>query len=379
MNFDEIRKKIDNIDNEMTRLFEDRMALISEITDYKMKKNSPILGTARERDIINRVTEQQTDEMAQYTKIFFTTLFDISRSYQSRRMYINSNMAEEIKSALLNTSKIFPNSAAVACQGIEGANSQFACEKLFSRPTIMYMNSFDAVFTAVDKGLCNYGILPIENNLHGSVTEVYDLMKKYKFYIARSIKLKINHVLLANKGTKLEEINEIYSHEQAFAQCSKYLESLKGVKVIPCENTAVAAKKVFDSGKNNIAAISSMNCAELYNLGVLATDIQNSDNNYTRFICISKDMEIYPGANKISLIFTIPHRPGSLYRIISKFSALGINMTKLESRPIPGSDFEFMFYIDFEGYVHSEEILNLICEMENSPDFFAFLGNYYEA
>ncbi len=379
MKLEDSRKIIDDIDNKIKELFLKRMETVQEVAAYKLANNLPVLNSQREREIIARITDDMDDQMAGYTKSLFTTLFDISRSSQNRNLRkAVSKTEEEINTALNTTPQLFPKSAIIACQGIEGANSQIACDKLFDRPKIMYMNSFDSVFTAVDKGLCQYGILPIENSLHGSVVEVYDLMKKYSFHIVRSVKVKINHMLLANIGTKLSDIKEIYSHEQALAQCSDYLKELSGVKIIPCENTAVAAKKVLESGRNDVAAISSQSCAELYNLCILNDKIQNSSNNYTRFICISKKLEIYPGSNKISIMFTVPHRPGSLYSLISKFSVLGVNLTKLESRPIPERDFEFMFYIDFEGSVYADEIKHIISSLEESPEPFEFLGNYSE-
>lgn len=378
-NLDIVRREIDEIDNELTRLFEKRMGLVMEVAEYKRDNNLPVLNSLREREIVSRVTKNQNDEMAEYTKVLFNTLFDLSRSYQSQRLCDSPLTKTRIKEALCNTAELFPKSAVVACQGIEGSNSQTACEKLFKRPNIMYFNTFEAIFQAVDKGLCKYGMLPIENSLHGSVTAVYDLMNRYNFHIARSVKLKIDHCLLVKQGTKLSDITEIYSHEQALGQCSIYLKGLEGVKIIPCENTAAAAKLIADSNRKDVAAICSKQCAELYGLAVLTDEIQNSDNNYTRFICISKDMEIYSGANKISLMFAIPHRPGSLYAIISKFSALGVNLAKLESRPISGKDFEFMFYIDVDGSVHDESIMNLICQLENGPELFTFLGSYSEA
>ncbi len=375
---DEIRDEINKVDDEIARLFERRMSLAADVGNVKRELGLPIINTARERDIITRVTAEQPEELAEYSKVLFTTLFDLSRSYQNRKLFLNEQTAQAIRAAVETTPQLFPKSGIVACQGIEGANSQLACEKLFSRPNILYFNSFDAVFAAVEKGMCRYGILPIENSLHGSVTSVYDLMKKYKFHIAKSVKVKINHTLLAKPGVKLSEIKEIYSHEQALAQCSEFLKNNSSIKVTACENTAIAAQNVANSDRSDIAAISTANCAELYNLAILSTEIQNSDNNYTRFICISKQLEIYPGANRISLMFTIPHRSGSLYSVISKISALGVNLTKLESRPIPGKDFEFMFYIDIEAPIYAEETLNLICQLEAGSDSLTFLGSYTE-
>ena len=243
----------------------------------------------------------------------------------------------------------------------------------------MYFNSFEGVFTAVEKGLCQYGILPIENSSYGSVGTVYDLMQNYNFHIVKGIRLRISHNLMAKPGTKMSDIKEIVSHEQAIGQCGDFLKDLKDVKITICENTAIAAKIVAESDRNDIAAISSKECVDLYGLEILKKHIQISDNNYTRFICISKKLEIYPGANRISLILSLPHVPRSLYHTIAKFAALGVNLTKLESRPIPGSDFEFMFYFDLDASVYSPELINLLSELESQPETFVFLGCYTEA
>lgn len=242
----------------------------------------------------------------------------------------------------------------------------------------MYFNTFESVFQAVEKGFCRYGILPIENSLYGSVTEVYDLMSKYNFHIARSVRIKIDHALLAKKGTKLSDIREIVSHEQALGQCADFIKSLGDVRVTVYPNTAEAARAVAERGRDDIAALASHDCASLYGLSVLKTNVQNSDNNHTRFICIAKDIEIYPGANRVSLMLTLPHRPGSLYRLMAKFAALGLNLTKLESRPIEGMDFEFMFYFDIEADVCSEAVLGLLGDLDNAPETFNFLGAYSE-
>jgi chorismate mutase/prephenate dehydratase len=337
-----------------------------------------VLDRSRERDILTRVTENVSPELEVYIKTLFLTLFSLSRSYQNALMAQGSPLAADITKAVAETPTIFPTKAVVACQGVEGAYSQITAEKLFSLPNIMYFNSFEGVFQAVEKGLCRYGILPIANSSHGSVTQVYDLMKKHNFHIVKALKLKIDHSLLVKQGCDMAGVKEIFSHEQAIGQCSEFLESLKGVKVTMVENTAVAAQMVAESDRSDIAAISSHDCAELYGLSALQVNVQNNSNNFTRFICISKKLEIYPGADKISLMLSVPHRPGSLYEMISKFSVLGLNLTKLESRPIPEKDFEFMFYFDIEASVNSEPVVNLLCEIASGTDQFDFLGNYSE-
>jgi len=375
---DEIRSRIDKIDEELVRLFTERLSLVDEIAEKKKEEKLPVRDPAREREIVSRLTQGKPDSIAGYTKTLFTTIFDLSRSHQAKQMGAPSKVVTDIKAALETTPSLFPKSAVVACQGLEGANSITACDRLFERPSIMYFNTFEGVFGAVDKGLCQYGILPIENSLHGSVTDIYDLMKKYRFSIVQSVKLKINHVLLAKHGVKITDIRKIYSHEQALGQCSEFLKSAN-IETEACENTAMAAKMISEDDAKDVAAISSIQCAELYNLSVLNDDIQNSDDNYTKFICISKHLEIYPGAKKISLMTTVPHRPGSLYRLMAKFAALGINLTKLESRVMPNKDFESVFYIDFDVSVYDDAMFNLFTQLEGGNEKFVFLGCYTEA
>ncbi|MBQ7972621.1 MAG: chorismate mutase [Lachnospiraceae bacterium] len=377
MDLKDLRVQIDGIDDQLVELFKKRLDIATEVARAKEAQGLPILNSAREREIVNRLTQELDDEMAGYVKILYTTLFDLSRAHQAECMKKHSVIGEKIEKALKETPELFPKSATVACQGIEGANSTIACEKMFARPSILYFNNFEGVIAAVEKGLCQYGILPIENSLHGSVIENYDLMNKHHFYIVNSIKIKINHFLLAKPGTKKEDIKVVYSHEQAIGQCSELLKSMN-VEVIPCENTAIAAKKVAESNDPGVAAISSRQCAELYNLSIVEENLQNNENNYTKFVCISKKLEIYPGAKKISLMLTLPHKPGALYELMAKFTALGINLTKLESRPIPNRDFEFMFYFDLDVSVYDKAVFNLFSQLENGMESFEFMGCYNE-
>lgn len=375
MDIESLRNEIDKTDDGIVELFKKRMRICGDVAEYKKQNNKPVCDSQRERELLKKV-EKQGEEFGDYTKVLFSTIMDLSRSYQYKCILPETELMKNLKKAAANI-LLFPTKAVVACQGIEGAYSQLACEKLFKSPEIMYFGSFEGVFQAVDKGLCRYGILPLENSTAGSVNMVYDLMSKYKFYISKSVRLHIGHSLLAKRGTELKDIREIFSHEQAINQCSEFLKDLKNVKITVCENTATAAKAVADSERNDIAAIASKNCTELYNLVVIPSSIQNTDSNYTRFICISKTLEIYPGADKTSMILTLPHKPGSLYRIMSMFYTRGINITKLESRPIPGKDFEFLFYFDVESSVYSDEFTELIKELENLEQF-TYLGTYSE-
>ncbi len=378
MDIKELRKNIDRIDSELVDLIKERMETAAKIGEYKKENGLPIYDAMRERELLDKVAGKAGEEFANYTRVLYGTMMDVSKAYQRKLFCKKSNIAEKMQKAIEKTDMLFPESAVVACQGVEGAYSQIACEKLFKNPSIMYFQNFEDVFKAVDKKLCKYGVLPIENSTAGSVNKIYDLMSKYKFHIVRGTRLQVGHALLAKRGVELSDVKEIYSHEQAINQCSEFLSAHSDIKVTICENTAVAARMVSELDREDAAALSSPGCAELYSLSTLKDNVCDYTGNYTRFICISKDLEVYPGANKTSLMMKIPHKPGSLYRIISRFNALGINLEKLESRPKPGSDFEFLFYFDIGASIYSKELFELMCEIEDELDGFKYLGSYTE-
>ena len=311
MNMDELRSRIDEIDTEMVELYKKRLDIADQIGAYKREKGLPIYDSERERRLLNKVGEQAGDRHENGVRAMFGLLMDQSRTQQLLASGRISALEEMISGAVRETEPLFPPKAMVACQGVEGAYSQIACEKLFQAPSIMYCKTFESVFSAIESGLCRYGILPIENSLAGSVNSVYDQMIRHHFYIVRSTRIKIDHTLLALPGVKLEDIREIYSHEQAINQCSEFLNRHKDWHINICSNTAAAAKMLQESGRRDAAAISSGNCAPLYGLTHIADDIQNNSNNHTRFICISKRLEIYPGADRTSLMLVLPNRPGS--------------------------------------------------------------------
>ena len=378
MDMHELRSRIDNIDDQLVKLFVERMEVAEKIGAYKKENNLPVFDPGRERNKLQDVAEKAGPEIAQYTRVLYAMLFELSRSHQSRTTTQMTQLNASITASIESTPKLFPQSPMVACQGVEGAYSQIACEKIFKSPSIMYFKNFEGVFNAIEQGLCQYGILPIENSTAGSVKKVYDLMIHHNFSIVRSFRLKIDHNLLAKPGTKMEDIREIYSHEQAINQCTDFLKKFPNAKIIPVENTAVAAKMVAQSDCTDVAALSSRNCEELYGLTCLAPSVQDKGNNRTRFICISKNLEIYPGADKTSIMMVLPHKPGALYKILARMYVLGINVIKLESRPIPDRDFEFMFYFDLETSIYSQEFVRLICELDDLCEEFKYLGSYSE-
>lgn len=374
----ELRGKIDSIDAQLVDLFKQRMAVSRDIAAYKKEHSMPTLDAGRERALLAKVGTQAGEELAEYTESVFRSILAAGRSYQNQCSGVKSQVYETIRRALDTTPELFPQRAVVACQGIEGAYSQIACDSIFKSPSILYFNTFEHVFKAVETGMCQYGILPIENSTAGSVNAIYDLMTRHNFSIVRAARLKVSHNLLAKHGAKLEDIREVFSHEQAINQCSNYLAGLKGVKVTVAENTAMAARMVAQSDRTDVAALSSRFCGEAYGLNLLQTNVQDQDNNYTRFICISKNPEIYPGADRTSLMMTLPHKPGSLYNVLSKFYSLGINLRKLESRPLPDREFEFMFYFDLECSVYAPEMERLFRDLEEESEQFRYLGTYNE-
>ena len=376
MDLNEIRVRIDAVDNQLLKLFLERMELAEEVAAYKQAHNLPILNKERERAVLAKVTAAAGDK-ERYAYHLYSTLFELARSRQAELISSPTKVAAQVKAARAAGSAVFPQTGLVACQGVEGANSQAACDRLLPRGNIVYVKTFEAVVSAVESGLCKFGVLPIENSSNGSVRAVYELLQNRNLSIVRSTRLCIRHELLALPGVKLEDITEIYSHQQAIGQCSKFLNKL-GVRVIPCDNTAMAAKMVAESGNRHAAAISSHPCAVLYGLDTVSADIQDSDNNYTRFICVSKDPVIYEGASRISLILACDNKPGALYEILSKLAALGINMTKLESCPVTGRNFEFIFFLELEASVADPSVLAMLEELERSCASFNFLGSYAE-
>lgn len=378
MDLNEIRDKIDKVDDQIIELFAQRMELSNEVAQYKRAKGIPVIDMTRERDKRNKIFEKSPKEVRDYLPQLYSVVFELSRSYQNRLNGVGNALVQSIQEAIDTTPKLFPANISVACQGCEGANSQIACDRLIHGAKIMYFEDFEGVFAAIDTGFCKYGVIPIENSLAGSVNQVYDLMQRHQFHIVRSVRQKIDHNLLVKPGVKFEEIREIYSHPHALSQCSAFLSSLKDVKALPSQNTAVAAQMVATSERRDIAALASRACIKLYGLECLKPAVQDKDNNYTRFICISKDLQIFPGADRTSLMVSVSHEPGSLYRILSRFYALNVNLIKLESRPLPDRDFEFMFYFDVEASVHDPRFKQLIAELQGVCESFTYLGSYSE-
>ncbi len=374
----DIRKEIDSIDTQIVELFKRRMSCADAVAAYKRAHDLPVLDRSRERELLSRRAAQVPEGMKVYTEVLFELLMEASRNRQGERLGTGGHTVEQIRDALAHSPELFPRDAYVACQGVEGAYQQIATDRIFRHANIGYFDTFDAVFRAVEENYADFGVLPIENSTAGSVNQVFDLMMRHNFHIVRTCRLKVDHNLLAKPGCGLGDIRHIYSHEQAINQCGEFLSSLEGVTVHACENTAMASKMVAESERCDVAALASRACARIYGLDVLASSAQDQGNNYTRFACISKDLSIYPGADRSTFMLVVNHEPGALYKVLAKFYDLDINIIKLESRPIPDRDFEFMFYFDIDCPAASPEFFTLVRSLESTCEEFRYLGSYSE-
>jgi len=266
----------------------------------------------------------------------------------------------------------------IGYQGVEGAYSHLAIEEYFKNEDIEEYNYsiFEDVLEAVSKGEIEYGILPIENSSTGGITEVYDLIRKYNCFIIGEKVIKVDHNLLVYPGTKLEDVTEVYSHPQGFAQCGKFFKEHPKMKKIPYYNTARGAKLVSEEKKPYMGAVAGKQAAKRYNLEILASNINANKNNYTRFFIISKKMIGNSAADKITMVITLKHEPGSLYKLLGCFYNFNMNMENIESRPIPEKPWEYFFHIDVTGNLEDENVKKAL---ENIKEFAAeskVLGNY---
>lgn len=375
MDLIEIRNEIDKIDKQLIPLLTQRMELSKQVADYKIKKGMPVLNVERENQILDKV-EQDGGEQGVALKSVFATIMEASRALQHKLIGGGAELRTSVENAVKN--KFFANDVkSIACQGVDGAYSGKAGKSIFPNSNIMFYKQFEDVFEAVNQGKAEFGVIPVENSTAGSVHESYDLLMKYRFYIVGAVDLKIEHCLCAKENTSYEKIENVYSHPQALSQCNMFLKSFDFTG-INYTNTAAAAKYVSESENDNIAAICSEEAAKKYGLKILKKSIQNVTNNTTRFIVISKRLVIDKNASKISLIFSAPHKTGSLYRVLGRFSMAGLNLTKLESRPVANGKFDYYFYVDIKGSVFDCSTLDLLCALSDELPEFTFLGNYHE-
>ncbi|SDN84266.1 bifunctional chorismate mutase/prephenate dehydratase [Acetanaerobacterium elongatum] len=369
----QLRVEIDQTDEQLLALFKQRMGLVKEVAAYKAANSLPVYQPEREKLLLKRVGELAGEEYRIPAQMLFTSIMDISKANQ--QVAAPGALTQMLLQAAENSQPI-PGGATVACAGVEGAYSYVAAGRLLQEPNRVCFERFEDVFAAVVSGRCRYGVLPIENSSAGSVTQVYDLLRSDGCYIVKSYNLKITHSLLGVPGAKLGDITRVYSHPQALAQCGGFFSQNRQITGIPYSTTAAAAQYVSQLGDKTAAALAGEDCARLYGLEVLNSEVQNAENNYTRFILITKTPAAAPEANRIALVLKLSHTPGALHRLISRFAARGLNLTKIESRPIPEVPFEFLFYFEFDGNVRQPKVRELLENLNSELEYLRFLGNY---
>lgn len=377
MTLDETRNEIDKIDSQLFELFLKRIRISDDIARIKMRDGISILNPAREQEIIKNVEKSAPEEYAPYSVALAKYIMELSRNRQRDILSNESDYQYKFKDEISNP-RCQVNNPRVAVQGVPGCFAGKAAAKMYPNGNLQFVEKWDDVLCALRDGSSDYGVLPVENSTAGSVIDVYDLLLKYKCYIVRGIQLPVTHCLLGIRGASMSDIKNVYSHPHAFPQCQTFFENHCRFSKIPYFNTAMAAKMVAESGDKSKAAIASAECARIYGLDILADSIQDSGVNCTRFIAVSKEFEFQEDSNKISLIFSLPHITGSLYRTLSRFSLNGLNLTKIESRPDPKTPFEYYFYVDFIGSIKVPKVINLLGALNEELPFFEFLGNYSE-
>lgn len=380
MDLSECRKEIDKIDKELVELFERRMDVAIKVAEYKIENNIPILNEAREAEVIeNNVNRLNNKEYSKLTEKFFANLMELSRSVQGERFNSNKDISRDLieENISNNESKITLDNIKIGYQGVKGSFSEEAMIKYFGENhTTTDYEEFEDVFLALKNNKIDYGIVPIENSCTGAITTVYDLLAKYGLYIVGEECIKIDQNLIGVKGTKLEDIKEVYSHPQGFEQSMEFLSSCNNLKLIPFHNTAISAKYISELNDKSKAAIASLRAAEIYELDVIKKAINDRDNNHTKFIIIGRKLESSNECNKITVVFSLDDKSGTLYNLLRHFAENNINMLKIESRPSKNEPWQYLLYVDFEGNVESEDVKKAIKLIEGKSEYFKLLGNY---
>lgn len=382
---EELREEIDSIDKQMVALLEKRIEAVLNVAKYKMKNSMPILNAEREKQVIEKnIANLNNKQFSSATEDFFKAVMSISRNLEAHKMFDSNEEKKEssldkLDYKLKEDIRIEAENSKINV-GFQGVSGSFSEEALFnyfgSEINTCSFNQFEEVFKALKEYKIKYGILPVENSSTGSISEIYDLLRKYGLYIVGEKCIKISQHLVGIKGTKLEDIEEVYSHPQAFQQSSIFFKDYPQWKLIPYYNTAISARMVADTNSKNIAAVASEKAAKLYNLDIIKKDINYNNSNYTRFIIIGKELEIEKNADKISMVISVPHKPGSLYSILRDFSENNLNMLMIESRPMEGKTWEYFFYIDFQGKITESFIKDAVIGIEQKSNYFKLLGNY---
>lgn len=368
-NLEDYRREIDSIDRELIALFEKRMNVAIKVGEYKKERNLPIFNAKREEEVIEKnINLLNNKEYSEITRSYFEKIMELSRSLQA-------DLMEKDKDNL--KSNIIEDKVKIGYQGVEGSFSEEALRKYFnSYDSIKNYEEFKDVFIALENNEIQYAILPIENSYTGAITEVYDLLVKYNFYIVGEECIKIDQHLMGIAGSNLDDIEEIYSHPQGFAQSKEFLSRYDNIKLIPYHNTAISAKLVSDLKDKKKAAIGSKRAADIYGLSILKDKINDKKDNHTKFIIIGKELKYDDSSNKISVVFSLEDKAGTLYKLLRHFAENDINMIKIESRPNKHESWKYLLYVDFEGNLNDSLVKNALELIEKNSGYFKIIGNY---
>lgn len=371
----EIRNEIDQIDSQIVELYERRMECTSQVAEYKIATGKKVFDKEREDAKLEKVESLASDAFNKHSvRELFEQIMSMSRKRQYQ-MLTEHGLTQKVDFQCVE--KLDFTGAKVVFQGVEGAYSEAALKEFFGEDTdSFHVETWRDAMEAIQNKEADYAVLPIENSSAGSVTENYDLLVEYDNCIIGEQIIKIEHVLLGLQEAELGDITQVYSHPQALMQCSKVLEEHREWEKISVKNTAVAAKKVREDGDKKQAGIASRLTADLYGLKILKENLANNENNYTRFIIVTGRHVYEKKAGKVSICFEIPHESGSLYQMISHFIFNGINMTKIESRPMQGRNWEYRFFIDFEGNLNDSAVQNALRGLREETNKLKILGNY---
>lgn len=371
----ECRELIDKIDNEMIRLFEERMKVCENVAEYKIRTGKKVLDPERERQKLNSLREKAHGEFNQLgAQELFQQIMAISRKRQYQ-LLTEHGVTEEEKLEMVDELPL--NDVTVVFQGVEGAYSYAAMREYFQDDIQSYhVKTWRDAMEEVVAGRADYAVLPIENSTAGIVAGIYDLLTEYELSIVGEQIIRPEHVLLGLPEASIDDISCVCSHPQALAQCGKYLETHPTWEKKETENTAGSAKKVREDADKTQAAIASRQAGELYGLKILAENICYNGQNATRFVIVSKEPIYVKDARKISIFFELPHESGTLYNMLSHIIYNGLNMTKIESRPIPGKNWEYRFFVDFEGNLRDSAVKNALRGIEAEANRMRILGNY---
>lgn len=371
---DECRREIDEIDLQMIKLFEKRMKVAKNVVEYKIAHDMEIFQPEREKAVIQKNVERiETEELKEFGAKYVQSVMDISKDYQS--CFIPNSFQIKASQPLSRSKELN-----VGFQGVEGAFGQAALEAYFSNDVnVLHFNQFEDVFKALDQQIIHYGVVPIENSSTGAINDVYDLIRNYGFYIVGEQSISIAQHLLGVKGTDLNQVEEVYSHPQGLAQSTLFLDQYPHIRRIPCSNTAKAAQMVANWNDPKKVAIASKKAAELYHLEVLQENIHNDKTNHTRFIIIGRQMENQEDFNRISILCSLDHQVGALSSILNIIKDCHLNMVRIESRPIQSKPWEYYFYIDFEGNINDDNVIQALNKMTYHSRTLRILGTYKQS